>query len=454
VRVLLLGDVSLGRRIEPLARNGEALADVRAVLADADIAAANLESPLTNRSATGVGVHLAADPAVVDELARAGIDLAGVANNHAGEAGSPGVADTLRALDRVGIAAVGARARERTAQPVVISAQGVRVAFLAFDATGQGDTGGPVTVETWDAARARRAIARARAAADAVVVGIHGGIEMYGGADPALTRIAELLARWDVDVVWGHGSHVPQPIQLIDPDGDGRPTLVATSLGNALFDQFATAHEGLVLEVLLAADGVVAHRHGTTVHPDGRARFEGWSQPTSRDAVHLAAGWWELVGARFVEPRRRDRDAVGAFAGGDVTDAVVGDIDENGELELVVAFRKPGRVTPAQIVDPEWPWTDDAGRTAHLGRYRLRDLEPLWVASTLARPVTAVAACAGSIAVKYAPVGPLPAGGGAWIWKGFSFRPAVDVDGAGTPGCVDVDGDGRAEPAILDRRSP
>ncbi len=304
-RVLLLGDVSLGRGIEPLAARGEALAEVRALLADADITAANLESPLTTRAASGTGVRLAADPAVATELTRAGIDLVGVANNHAAEAGAEGLADTLRTTEGLGLRSIGAQPAGEDPAPIILDRGGVRVAFLAFDVTGQGATDGPVTVAVWDERLAQQAVARARAESEVVVVGLHGGIEMVATADPTMRALGTRLAEWGVDVVWGHGSHVAQPLAVIDPDHDRRPTLVATSLGNAVFDQAGLA-DGLALEVLVAADGVVAYRAGTLTQPAGRTRFAGWDAPDG-DAVHLARSWWQLVGERPVDAVRRER---------------------------------------------------------------------------------------------------------------------------------------------------
>jgi hypothetical protein len=451
-RVLLLGDVSLGRGIEPLAARGEALADVRALLADADITAANLESPLTTRAASGTGVRLAADPAVATELTRGGVDLVDVANNHAAEAGAAGLADTLRTIEALGLRSIGAQPAGADPAPTILDRGGVRVAFLAFDVTGQGATDGLLTVTVWDERLARQAVALARAEAEVVVVGLHGGIEMLPTTDPTMRALGTRLAEWGADVVWGHGSHVAQPLTVIDPDQDGRSTLLATSLGNAVFDQAGIA-DGLALEVLVAADGVVAYRAGRLTQPAGRTRFSGWDAPDG-DAVHLARSWWQLVGDRPVDAVRRDAAATAEFAGGEVLDSVVGDVDEDGEDELVVAFRKPGRITPAQAVDPDWEWADDEGRTAHVGRYRLSTLEPLWVASTLARPVRALAACDGAVAVAYGPLDTGPVGTGAWRWESFGFRPAVDLDGAGTPACLDIDGDGRTEPAVLDRPRP
>lgn len=451
-RVLLLGDVSLGRGIEPLAERGEALADVRALFADADLTAANLESPLTTRTARSSGVHLAANPAAALELTRAGIDVVGVANNHAAEAGVGGLTDTVRAIGELGMRTVGAQPAGSAPAPTILDHGGVRVAFLAFDVTGQGATGGPVTVTVWDDRSAQQAVARARADADVVVVGLHGGIEMLTTTDPTLRALGATLAEWGADIVWGHGSHVAQPLAVIDPDRDGRPTLVATSLGNAVFDQ-GDLGDGLALEVVVTADGVVAYRVGTLTQPAGRTRFAGWDPPEG-DAVHLARSWWQVVGEHPVEAIDHDAAATESFDGGEVLDSVVGDVDEDGEDELVVAFRKPGRITPAQAVDPDWEWADDDGRTSHVGRYRLSTLEPLWVASTLARPVRALAACDGAIAVGYGPLDAVTAGTGAWRWESFGFRPAADLDGAGTPACIDIDGDGRTEPAVLDRIRP
>ena len=425
---------------------------MRALFAGADITAANLESPLTTRAASGTGVRLAADPAVATELIRAGIDVIDVANNHAAEAGAGGLTDTLRTIDRLGVQAIGALPSGTEPAAIVLDRSGVRIAFLAFDVTGQGATDGPVTVAVWDEHLVQQAVARARAEAEIVVVGLHGGIEMVATTDPTMHRLGTRLAQWGADVVWGHGSHVAQPLAVIDPDHDGRPTLVATSLGNAVFDQGDTG-DGLALEVLVAADGVVAYRSGTLTQPAGRTRFDGWDAPDG-DAVNLDRSWWQLVGERPVDAVRRDAAATAEFAGGEVLDSVVGDVDEDGEDELVVAFRKPGRITPAQAVDPAWEWADDEGRTSHVGRYRLSTLEPLWVASTLARPVRALAACDGGIAVSYGPLDAVPVGAGAWRWESFGFRPAVDLDGAGTPACIDIDGDGRTEPAVLDRPQP
>jgi hypothetical protein len=444
-RLLFAGDVMLGRGIARAAAADPAalFAGVRLQLSSADLAAANLESPLTSRphlSSRGPNA-LEADPASARVLAAAGFDAMSVANNHAGDAGPATVTDTVRALKAAGIAPLGTGTR-------VIRVRSLRVALLAFDATGEGPPG----VTRWNETRARRAVARARGSADIVAVGVHGGIEYVPAPDPYLTRLGRLLASWDVDIVWGQGPHVVQPIRVIDPDGDGRRTVVATSLGNLLFDQhYPRTRRGAVLEVLAGRDGVRALRIGTTGNEQGPVRFLGWRQPHG-DAVALGDAWWEI--ARPVIPARQAHRRTIAGFRGDVLDAAAGDPDGDGRTDLVVAFRRPYRRTPVNILFPRRKLVDARGRTAHVGIYRPADIRPRWVAGMLLRPVAAVAPCTGALAVAYSTLDdPAVTGMGAWRWSGFGFLPLPDLAGPGRPGCADVDGDGRLDPVVLERSS-
>jgi len=233
VRLLFAGDVMLGRGVLRVAAADPAglFAGIRLEVASADLAVANLESPLTSRPhdpSSGPNA-LEAPAASAAQLAKAGFDAMGIANNHAGDAGPGTVTDTIGALSAVGIATFGAGSSAAAAfAPRIVEAGGLRVALLAFDATGQGPRAGPRApgVAWWDEALARKAVARARASVDVVAVGIHGGAEYVPVTDPYLMRLGRLLASWGADVVWGQGPHVVQPIRVIDPDGDGRPTAI------------------------------------------------------------------------------------------------------------------------------------------------------------------------------------------------------------------------------------
>jgi poly-gamma-glutamate capsule biosynthesis protein CapA/YwtB (metallophosphatase superfamily) len=255
-------------------------AGVRPEILGVDIAAANLESPLTRRPHAVTNPNaLEAPPRSAKSLAAAGFDAMDIANNHAGDAGPRTVADTALALRRAGLAPLGRAATVGAPSAVYLTRRGVRVGLLAFDASRDGV--GPVSpaggVAGWRPDRAREAVRRARTEADVVAVALHGGIAFGLQPDPHLARLARSLARWGADVVWCSGPHAIQAVGTIDPDGDGRPTVVATSLGNLLFDGGpAGPPRGALLEVWVGPQGVTAYRAGLTTYGAGRARFLRW----------------------------------------------------------------------------------------------------------------------------------------------------------------------------------
>ncbi len=460
VRLLFAGDVMLGRGVAGLAsEDPEGLfADVRFEVSQSDLAVANLESPLTTRPHVTTNPNaLEADPASARLLVDAGFDAMSVANNHSGDAGPGGVADTLDSLDSAGLLPVGGASSANAAfTPVIVEVKGIRVALLSFDVTKQGlrATDDAAGVAWWDEARVRASVAEARADADIVTVGIHGGAEYVRGADPYVSELARTLASWDVDVVWGQGPHVIQPTRVVDPDGDGRPTVIVASLGNLLFDQHLPGtRRGAMLEIVAGRDGVVAYGVGTTQHRDGRVHFRGWRAPKG-GAVSIDGDWFGLVGAPAVAANV-EPNALPDRAGWDFVDATVGDVTGDGVPEVVAAFRRPFAPTDVNASLPRSSLVDAQGRSAHVGLFRPDDLGSIWVAGTLTRPVGAVAACDGWLAVAYTGLNdPAVVATGAWRWGGFGFLTSPDLPGPGVPSCADVDLDGRLDPIVIERSSP
>lgn len=452
VTVLLAGDLSLARAVGEVALHDpdSVFAGVRHIVRTADLAAVNLESPFT-RAHPVAELPLVADPRRAALVAASGFDLAGIANNHAGDAGPTTVVDSISALQAAGVVAVGGGPDATGAfAPAVFDVDGVSVGFLAFDATGYGpparsDAPG---VAAWGA-EAEAAVVSLRAQVDVLVVGVHGGAEYLGVADSTMRQIGDSLSDLNVDVVWGHGAHVVQPISTLDPDEDGRVTVVATSLGNFLFDQqLPGTDEGAMLQVLAGSDGVRAFRIGEVTIEAGRVGFERWSTPPG-DAALIAGEWWSLMSDR--RPVASSAQEVD-FDHGDLVASSQGDIDGDGTAELVVSFRRPFEDAALHGLLPDVQWQDASGRSAHIGVFDAQSIEPEWIASAVARPVADIAACDLAIAVRYSTLDdPAIVGLGGWAWNGFGWDEAADLDGGGTIGCADVDGDGLLDPVVGER---
>jgi poly-gamma-glutamate capsule biosynthesis protein CapA/YwtB (metallophosphatase superfamily) len=220
--LLFVGDVMVGRRVLPvLERDGPGVFEgVRFVVSSADLAAANLESPLTDRPHLSDNPNaLEAPPETAGLLARAGFDVVALANNHSGDAGPDGLLDTIDSLAGAGILPVGAGGDLTDAEDAVeIEVNGVNVAFLAFDVTHLGLEAGidEAGVVPYSSVAARRLVETAATTSDLVVVGVHGGVEYLSETDPILEDVSADLVDWGADVVWGHGSHVGQPVSMVE----------------------------------------------------------------------------------------------------------------------------------------------------------------------------------------------------------------------------------------------
>jgi poly-gamma-glutamate capsule biosynthesis protein CapA/YwtB (metallophosphatase superfamily) len=225
--IAFLGDVMLGRGVAQAHASLErpwalAMDGIRPDLQSADLALANLESPLTARPLLQAGYDLRGPQAAADALSAAGIDFVSLANNHALDAGPEGLSDTQQALRGAGVGWIGPQA-----QIVESSVQGQRIAFLAFE-----DINAPL-----DLAAAEQAVGQARSQAEWVVVAMHWGGEYRPAPDARQQQLAQALADAGADVVWGQHPHVLQRIDWVQGAGRQRATLVMYSLGNALFDQ-------------------------------------------------------------------------------------------------------------------------------------------------------------------------------------------------------------------------
>lgn len=239
----------LGRGVDP---KPDSLAYLASELAAADLALANLESPLASvLPVTESPYNLCASSVLADLLSGWGFDLLALANNHNLDCGPDGPAETISTLAKAGIASIGPGM-----EPVTLEINGLHLAFLAFD-----DVSSPL-----DETAAVQAIRSVHDTGALVIVSIHWGLEYQGGASGRQKSLAGQFAEVGAALIWGHHSHVLQPAKWIQPPAGSEPagdsTLVLYSLGNALFDQRGledTRRSALVM-VTLDAGGVTGVR--------------------------------------------------------------------------------------------------------------------------------------------------------------------------------------------------
>jgi poly-gamma-glutamate synthesis protein (capsule biosynthesis protein) len=449
VRILVVGDVMTGRGVANLLERDPdgVFSGVRHLLNDADIVGANLESPLTVRPHMSTNENeLEAGPETAVALATAGFDLMSLPNNHSTDAGPDGLVDTIDAVTNAGMLVVGAGADHNAATAPTIVDGAVTVGFLAFDATGTGlPAGTEPGVAGWDPESSVAAAEALRSEVDVLIVSVHGGTEYLPVVDPGMNAIATALAEVGVDVVWGHGAHVTQPVQVLDRS---RSTVAATSLGNFLFDQAGPDRStGAMLEVIAGNDGVVAYRVGVAEHPDRRIEFVEWLPPRAA-AAWMHGSWWTLTQPPV--PTVDTTTDLSGFRHGDLVGAAMGDITGDGRDDIVASFRRPHRSTPFMDLHPEVRWADAEGRSAHLGIYDPDGLREVWVAGSVLMPIADFEICDGALAIVHNQLDdPQVIAGSAWEWNGFGFDTAPDIPGPGSPACADIDADGLTEPVIL-----
>src|SRR5260370_2690211 len=189
-----------------------------------------LETSITTSGefARGKAVQCGMSPGNAGCVAAAGRDACARANNHVLDFGPRGLADTVQALWAAGLRAVGAgpdgeAARRRAAVPVRGDGS---VASVSGGTAGAGSRAGGAAAPTrpginrlpgLSPATADDLLAQVQAAkrpGDIAVVSIHWGSNWGYRVDADQVRFARRLIDGGVDVVHGHSSHHPRPIEV------------------------------------------------------------------------------------------------------------------------------------------------------------------------------------------------------------------------------------------------
>ena len=191
----------------------------------------NLETSITTSDdyVPGKAVHYRMNPANSEALAAVRPDACVLANNHVLDFGRRGLLETLDVLSRSGLAAVGAGRSLREAQsPVImpIPRTGGRILVFAFGSPSSGipyewaatdSTPGVHVITTLSDGAADRLchqILQVRQPGDLTVVSAHWGSNWGYRVAADHVRFAHRLVDGGVDLVHGHSSHHPRPIEV------------------------------------------------------------------------------------------------------------------------------------------------------------------------------------------------------------------------------------------------
>ncbi|GCB52153.1 CapA family protein [Streptomyces sp. NL15-2K] len=207
---------------------GEALRVLEAAAPDVRIV--NLETSVTGSDAfaPGKAVHYRMHPANLPALTVARPDVCVLANNHVLDFGRAGLEETLDALRRAGlrVAGAGRDADEAHAPAAVPVRTGGRVLVFALGARSSGvpsgwaataDLPGVAYVPELSLTAADAVVRRVRQekrAGDIAVVSVHWGSNWGYLVPRDQRRFAHALVDGGVDLVHGHSSHHPRPVEV------------------------------------------------------------------------------------------------------------------------------------------------------------------------------------------------------------------------------------------------
>jgi poly-gamma-glutamate capsule biosynthesis protein CapA/YwtB (metallophosphatase superfamily) len=245
------------------------LQHVASIFKSADVAYCNLEGPMCDvgekhPGKAGISLHLRSTPRAASALAEAGIDVVSLANNHTLDYGVAGLDQTIRLLDGVKIAHMGAgRNLSAARQPALIEVNGLRIALLSytsvcvppFAATATTPGAAMVRIRTTYAANLRLFqqpgspmltrtagepedvamllddVKAAKAGADALIVAWHWGVsERWGKLADYQRELGRAVIDAGASAIIGHHAHMLLGVEFY------RGCPIFYSLGNFAFD--------------------------------------------------------------------------------------------------------------------------------------------------------------------------------------------------------------------------
>lgn len=254
--IFFAGDIMLSRNVEDRMAKAQdytlPFQKVAAVIQNADIAFANLESPFndTGRHFIPNSLVFNANPKSVEGLKFAGFDVLSTANNHAFDQGLKGIEFTKNLLKQNSILSVGSHVDGEPGSasfPHAVSRNGLNFIFLSFTYASHNDGGISHDSRVDDFSMQENLASWIESekshGADIVIVNMHAGTEYTHKPNQAQIDFAHAAIDAGADLVIGEHPHWVQTVEQY------QGKWIFYSLGNFVFDQMwsTDTRQGLTL---------------------------------------------------------------------------------------------------------------------------------------------------------------------------------------------------------------
>lgn len=194
--------------------------DARIVVLETSVTRSDARAPYK-------GIHYRMHPDNVGCLTTARIDCCVLSNNHVLDFGRDGLLETLDVLAKAGIRTVGAgRDAAEAWRPVRLGGDGKpHVTVIAAGSVTSGippswaageRSPGVALLEDGGVERITELVRSAKRDGDVVVVSLHWGSNWGYHIPEQQVRVAHALVRAGADVIHGHSSHHPRPIEIFE----------------------------------------------------------------------------------------------------------------------------------------------------------------------------------------------------------------------------------------------
>ncbi len=308
VRLAFAGDVHFeGQFSNVPSHPGSTLGPMSDILREADLAMVNLESAVTGRGDPtrkelenpSNRYWFRTGPGALGVLARSGVDVVSVANNHGADFGLSGIRNTIRAAEASDVILVGIGRNDRAAfAPHRTRFKDTDIAIHAADASPRESADAiwaatPGSGPGIAAARGTRTstlLAAVRESAqvdDVVVVYLHWGEEGNASSTTAQERMATMLEAAGADIVVGTHAHTPLGAGLHGS------TYVSYGLGNFYWYHGRQSATGVLLLSVVGEQVVGDEWVPARILPAG-----GDPQPLRGAAATAAIREWNALRAR------------------------------------------------------------------------------------------------------------------------------------------------------------